>query len=470
MTQPQTGKAKRSVAILTRSVIGVAALLAAVVIAVALMLTAPEPEAGEGEVVATNVPVIELKPVTLGRQWRGLGPARAVDEASVAAQVTAQVIDIPQGIDDGVTVERGQVLARLDPEDFEHQAAITRANLRDIAARLEQLDTQQARLIERRALEEQLVEIAVSERQRVERLYDSDAAGRQGLDQARRQAIEAQRAMNATLEQLDAIEPRRAQLQAQHAREQASLERALLNVRRCTIRSPIGGMIQSMQVEVGEHVSPGQPVARIVGLSRIEVALSVPASARADLARGDPVTIHDDGGAGRTWEAAIGRILPESDPATRTVTCIIEIEQPDAPATFGTPEGQGLLMPGTFVSAVVTGAEPKPRWVVPRRAVRHDRVLLVRDGVIESRPVRIAFSHEGQIPRFGLSDDQWLVLEADPPPVQAGDWLVVNASPALRDGVRIEPMLVNAEAEEAGATPAESESSRPAADTPGDAS
>jgi len=451
-TQKTQSPPRRWVMALTRWVIGVGAVVLALVIAWVLMRSAPKPEPGEGLTVASRVPVIELRQVALGRQWRGLGTVRAVKEAAVPAEVAAVAQTVPAAIEEGVRVEAGQVLVKLESEDFEHQAAINRANIANLEAQLKQLDLQETRLAERAELERELVEIAAAERDRVERIYESGAAGRQGYDRARRQAIEAQRALTTTLEQLDAIEPRRNQLKAQRLSQQASLELSELNVRRCVIRSPIDGIIQALDVEPGERVAPGQRVAQIVGLVRVEVPLNVPASARTDLTPGDPVLIRSASREDRTWDATVGRILPQDDPSARTATFFATVEQPDAEARFGTPEGATLLLPGAFVRGTLTSDDPRPRWVVPRRSVRHDRVLRVRDGVIETCEVDVAFSFEGRLPQLGIPDDQWVVLREGAAPFAPGDRIVVNVAATLKDGARIEPLVLSEQAKTGSTT------------------
>ncbi len=431
------------VARVTRWSVGIGSLVAALLIAAVLTRTAPSPQPGEGAVIATKVPVIELQTVMIGRQWRGLGTVRAIDQAAVPAEVAAVVQRIAEGIDEGMRVEAGQVLVELNTDDFEQQAAIARANIAALEAQINQLDAQEARLKERSEIEKQLMAIAEEERERVQRIYESGAAGRQGYDRARQAALESERAVNATLEQLDAIGPRRTQLQAQVLSQKASLEIADLNLRRSIIRSPINGIIQALDVKLGERIAPGQRVAQVVGLDRVEVPLNVPSSARSDLSRGDPVLIRSASREDRRWEATVSRILPQDDPVSRTATFFATVEQPDAAARFGTADGASLLLPGAFVSGVVSSDASQPRWVVPRRAVRNDRVLLVQDGMIRSCEVEADFSFEGRFPQFGVTDDQWVALKPGTAPFEPGDQLVVNVTVTLRDGMRIEPLLLH---------------------------
>ena len=437
---PGEKPAHRWIALTTRISVGVGALLVALLITAVLVKTAPQTRPTDTQAQATKVPVIELRRVEVGRQWRGLGTVQPVHKARVPARVSAAVVSIPGGMDAGARARRGDTLVRLDAEDFIQQAEIARQTVADLEARLTQLDVQQKRLDQRRELEEELLTIAVEERQRVERIYESGAGSQQGVDRSRRLAIEADRALSATLEQLETLAPQRSQINAQVASQNASLRLAELAVSRCDVQSPIDGIVQSLDVEVGENLGLGQTVAMVVGLSNVEVPLNVPASARADLALGDPVSLRS-ASEGGPWEARVSRILPQDDPTARTATFFAELTQDNAEQRFGTPAGADLLTPGTFVTGMVTSDTKRPRWAIPRRSVRSGRVLLVRNGVVLSCEVSPDFTYEGNLPGFGIADDQWVVLDDQAVPFTEGDQLILNVSVGLSDGARVEPVV-----------------------------
>jgi multidrug efflux pump subunit AcrA (membrane-fusion protein) len=167
-------------------------------------------------------------------------------------------------------------------------------------------------------------------------------------------------------------------------------------------------------------------VARVVDLRAIEVPLRLPASARAAIAAGDDVLLHATGGSERAWPARVARIAPEDDEMTRTVAIYVEVHQ-DA-------EEPGRLAPGQFVRGTVSSSDVQQRWVVPRRALMGDRILLVNDGRIVSRDIEIDFQIERQLPQLGLADEQWVVLRQ---PLGEGDRVVVNASRGLPDGLAV---------------------------------
>lgn len=61
------------------------------------------------------------------------GAIEAIDKADVAFMVPGRVISVD--VEDGARVQRGQVLARLDPGDYERNVAIAEAQLQEVKAR-----------------------------------------------------------------------------------------------------------------------------------------------------------------------------------------------------------------------------------------------------------------------------------------------------------------------------------------------
>ena len=59
------------------------------------------------------------------------------------------------------------------------------------------------------------------------------------------------------------------------ASAEAGLERASLDVRRLVIDAPFAGVLEDFPVEIGDFVSPGTPVARLLDLDPLVVSFSV---------------------------------------------------------------------------------------------------------------------------------------------------------------------------------------------------
>jgi len=141
----------------------------------------------------------------------------------------------------------------------------------------------------------------------------------------------------------------------------------------------------------------------------------------------------------RAWTSRVARVAPEDDETTRTMIVFAEVAQ--------SPDQPGGLAPGQFVEASVTCSEKSPRWVIPRRSVDRDRMLLVDDGSIVSRGADIEYQVDVRLPEFGVPDREWVVLRE---PLAPGALVVLNPKRSLADGLVVQPVVVGEAVQAAG--------------------
>ncbi len=420
------------VSVITQTVVSAVLLAGAAAVFVVLKNSKPVPPKVDEAPQLRRVEVMNAIAVPVRRQWQGFGTARPLDEADIPAEVTAVVIEIPPGIVEGARVDRGDVFARLEDTDFIVQQQISTQRIKDIDAQLTRLTLEENSWKERVALAEEDVRLAEADFKRVQDALARNAAREREVDQSRQKLMAAIRVEVGAKEQLDSIAPRRTQLEAQRLELDASLRLAAKNVERCTIRSPIAGFIESVDIEIGESLSPGQRVAHVVNVNRIEIPLQLPASARPGVAVGDEVLLAAQGSSPQTWTGQVRRISPSDDQATRTMRVYVELDQdPDDPRS---------LAPGRFVQGTVISQRAELRYVVPRRSLLGDRLLVIEDGTVHSRPVHVDFHVQGAFSELGVVAEQWAVL-ADP--LAEGSKVVVNAARSLPQGLRVEPISLN---------------------------
>jgi len=436
-TASDTPAAASPVALVTRGVLAVLLLVAGAGVFSALKSTAPEAKVSTDRQVM-RVGVFEPRVVPVRRQWRGYGVAAPLDSADIPARVTAVVRTIEDGALAGQPVAKGQLLVRLDDEDFRREVEIATQHLYELEAQLKSLAIEEKKIGERLALETEDMALSEAELTRAKELRAANVATRREVDAATRDTIMARAKVLQLAEARDKIVPRRLQLLAQQKRLGSALKIAELSASRCQIRSPIAGVLQSVDVEIGENIAAGSRVARVVSLARVEVALRLPAAAQPDLRPGDPATLSSTGGLDRSWDATIARLAPVQDADGRSVTVFVEIEQAGAAARYLQDGGAGLLLPGAFVAGSARGHATHERWVVPRRAVSAGRVIAVDHGLAKSTPVEADFTIEASLPTTGLDDRQWVVLAAGTD--LSGRVLLVNASRAVADGQPVEPV------------------------------
>ena len=426
------------VSVITQTVVAVVLLGIAALVTAVLINTRPVPEAADEAIPPRRVAVMKALAVPVRRQWQGFGTAAAMDSADVPAQVSAIVNSLPPNIAEGAEVAKGDVIAQLDKSDFVQQQQIIAQRINEIQAQLSQLDLEEQSLKERVDIFRKETELAQRDLERVIDAFQRDGANQREVDRVEQDLKVRQRLETFAGEELAKIDPRRNRFNAQRLGLESEATVAELNVQRCTIRSPLDGYIQNVDIEPGERVSPGQRVARVVNLRRIEVPLQLPSSARPSLALGDQVLLIARSEAQQQWQGQVRRIAPEDDSSTRTMAVYVEVEQD--------PHDRALLPPGKFVQGTVVADHAERRYVVPRRALVGDRLLTIEDNIVRSLEVRVDFHVQGEFPELGVVAEQWAVLAE---PLPDGMLIVVNAARSLPDGIEIEPISLNGQDESA---------------------
>lgn len=420
--------AERNVAlsVVTRVVVCAVVLAFSAAIFWVLFDTKPEPSETDRGNALPRVVVMRADPVALQRPWTGYGSAEAMDSADVPARVTAVVVEVPPEIVAGRSVRAGQLLARLDESDFLRQVEISTETIKQLDAQLAQIEVEEQSWRQRMTLAEEDRRLARNDLERVQRALEAGAAKEREVDQANQTLMAAERVLIAAQEELSKVPTRKAALAGQRGRESALLKQAQENLERCRIVSPLDGVLAAVDVELGENVMAGQRIARVVNLDHVEVILRLPAGARRDVHIGDAVQLEATGPRPQSWSASVTRIAPVDDEATRTMTVFVELRQEGA--------NEALLPPGKFVQGTVTCGQSQPRTVVPHRAVLNERLLVVEDGVLQSRDAVVDFQMQGELPQTGLPDRDWSVLRD---PLPAGALVVVDAAGGLAPGMAV---------------------------------
>ncbi|MFN9076423.1 MAG: efflux RND transporter periplasmic adaptor subunit [bacterium] len=402
-------------------------------------LVASKPEAARNPQAAApqRVSVLEVRPLEIERFVRGYGTARALDSADVPARVGAVVESISPKFAPGSRVAKGDTLITLDRSDFLEQVTMAEQAIRALDSQAALLDAQERAALASAELARADRDLAATDLARVEKAAADGAAQPREVDRARQALIAASRAAVIAEDAVAQIAPRRASLAAERASNQSTLELARLSADRCTVVAPIDGVVQTADLEVGESVAPGQKIARIVNLEKVEVPLRIPASSRALAPVGAKaaVTARADG---RVFAGTVARVAPEDDPNSRTATVFIEIAQ--------SADRTDVLAPGAFVEAKLLTGGSAPRIAVPRRAIRDESIAVVESGRVRMRRISIDFPFAGTPDGAELADVDWAVLADELAP---GTLVVIDGSRSLVEGQVIEPIPVHADAAKA---------------------
>jgi len=408
--------------------VGIAVLGACLVAFQILKSNRPQPAQVQDRADSRLVQTMAARIEPVQRTFQGYGTTAAERSATVAAQVTAQVIDRPESARVGEWIREGEILVQLETDVFRERERSASSSVSALEADLDSLDVELESAQERLELSDLTIELIDNEIADVVSAVERGGARQVEVDRLRRQknALELER--ESLRQIIDGIPSRRASLRSRIAAQQAELALARIDLGRASVVAPITGFIAELYVDTGDAVSPGAPVARIVDLRLMEVPLRVSASASTQLQRGDLASVRASS-ATRTYEGIVRRISPEIDPDSRTITVYVEIEQSvDTEAPMNPAD---LLLPGQFVSGEIVSESSLQAILVPRIAVRADRVMVIDpdSGTAQPRTAKVEFYSERE--ETGGTRSQWAVLRAEPG--RLPDWM----PPALREGEMI---------------------------------
>lgn len=192
---------------------------------------------------------------------------------------------------------------------------------------------------------------------------------------------------------------RSAAMKEADARVQAARERirqAEQNIAHTEIRAPFNALVDSRLTELGQYLSPGMGIARLLGTDRAEIRLPVSATDAGflDAQSTEPVWLVAQLGASQyRWAGRLARVEQRVDAQTRVFPVIVEVDFPyDA-----VRHGRALPL-GLFVEAALPGQPVTDAIALPRTAL-HDgnSVFVFVDGYLHRRLVRVARLDEEQL-------------------------------------------------------------------------
>lgn len=347
---------------MNRRDLGTTSALAALVASGTLALAGCAKEAPQPEPVRPVLSTVVQPALLSGAIAAYAGEVRARYENDLAFRIGGKVV--ARLVEVGSTVRRGQVLARLDPQDVRLQADSAQA----------QLASAEADLTWTRA-----------ELERYRTLRDKSFVSAAVLDQ-KQQAF-------------DAAQARTRQMRAQLAVSQNQSGYA-------TLVAETDGVVTAVNIEPGQIVSAGQPVLRVARPSEKEVVISVPERRIDELRQATTMGVVLWSDQSRRYPARLRELAPNADAATRTFTAKVTIGQADESIKLG------------MTANVLLGNETAtPRIVVPLSAIGDQDgkpVVWVVDAQTEQvspRSVQLgAYREDGAVLDDGLSGGERIVI------------------------------------------------------------
>lgn len=283
------------------------------------------------------------------RSWTYVGTVEPRYQSDLAFRVAGKVVS--RLVEVGDRVEKDEVLARLDPADFELALAAQTAELSAATTARDE---------------------AIASLGRYEVLFKQGHVSKAALDQRISAAAEARSRVD------------RAQRNVELARNQLAY---------AVLVSDAEGVVTALPVEAGQVVAAGQLVARVARLDFIEVEVALPEQ-KLEQVRGAIAEVEIWGTGNARLSATLREVAPDADPVSRTFRARFAINDPSRASTLGRTATVHLsahsaekiaVLP---LSAIFNDGSGTVAWVVsadgtratPRKvtvqALERDRVLV----------------------------------------------------------------------------------------------
>jgi multidrug efflux system membrane fusion protein len=364
---------------------------------------APPAQAG-GPAIAVDATAVKRADVPV--YLEGLGTIQAFNTVTVTARVDGELQKL--GFTEGQMVNKGDLLAQIDPRPF--QAALGQA----LAAK---------------AKDEAQLQSAKADLERYQLLAPENLASKQTLD--------AQLALASGLE-------------AQIKGDQASIDNARTQLQYTTITSPIQGRTGIRRVDVGNNVH-ATDTAGIVVVTQMQ-----PISLIFTLPEDSLETIGSALGAGQVTVAAMSR-----DGGTELDRGTVALVDNQIDQTTGTirvkavfPNAQSKLWPGQYIDARVLVRTDKGALTIPTAAVQRGpngvfAYVVKPDYTVEVRPLKVGVeSGSVTVVQDGVRDGE-RVVTTNQYRLQPGAHVKINPS----EGPGGQPSPAVASQPAAGASP-----------------
>lgn len=313
----------------------------------------------------------------------GTGSAQSRYEVSITPQVKGRVSKLAPQMVAGGTFQKGELLFAI--EDVDYQLAIAHAQATLAQAELELLRN------------ENLADLARKEWHSLNSESDLEP------------------------NPLVVYEPQLKSARALRDAAQANVKQAELNLQRTRVFAPFDCYVRSEQLEIGQFLNAGAPVATVAGIDQIEIVVPLPLEEivwiqvprKGTKQRGSLAKVELQSG-GRTfhWQGEITRSLGEIDPRNRMARVVVTVNDP---FTEDTEKANLLndLLPGMFVNVQILGEELSDIISVPRGAMHDNDTIWVIDDEnrLHIREVDILRRERDEVLiRSGLDANEKIVL------------------------------------------------------------
>ncbi len=296
------------------------------------------------ERVGVPVEVSEVQTRTLEETVQAIGSLEPEEKVVLRPEIAGRIVQI--NFTEGDRVEAGQMLYQIEAKKLHHQYLSVRSTLKGARAKLANVRKKYNRY-------KQLFKRGLASKQRLDDLKEALKSARSRVDQLNQQL--------------------------QQSRE---------SYQDAKIHAPFTGRAGAIEVDTGNYVSPGDPLASLYKHTRLEAAFTVPEKYIGEIETGQNVRVTVPAHPGITFPGTVTFVSPRITEQSRDLLVKARIKN-----------STHALKPGGFCQVELVTEVRENRPVIPPEAMVPTRtgylVFKVVDGKAEPQEVEVGLRRPG---------------------------------------------------------------------------
>ncbi|GIU06058.1 RND superfamily efflux pump MFP component [Shewanella sp. c952] len=282
-----------------------------------------------------SVQAVEIRPMDFSVSSYGVVAAKY--ETELVSQVNGEIVYLSEKFVRGGFVKKGDILAKIDPSDYDAALIDAQANMASARATLVQ--------------EKAFGKVAEAEWKRIK---------------------------DGVPTELSLRKPQLAQEIAKLNSSEAGLKRAKRNVERTVIKAPYDSLIEARNIGLGSYVSMGTNLGKVLSTGNAEIRLPIADKEIQFLTNkgnnADVILKGNFAGQPQEWKAKIVRSEGVIDSRSRMTYLVAEVADP-----YGLKSNNNELRYGTYVTASIGGVHAGEVTKVARHLVINGQVAVLDD-------------------------------------------------------------------------------------------
>ncbi|MCP3941604.1 MAG: efflux RND transporter periplasmic adaptor subunit [Desulfobacteraceae bacterium] len=295
----------------------------------------------------TNVVTMEIHPGLVMEKISLPGVAKPWISLKLASEVKGKIVS--KMIDQGTRVKKGDILAIIDKRDYQNS-------------------------------------------------YDSAMASYETALTTKKRFTVLSKKQFVTQSQLDDAE-------ARTRTTKAAMDTAKLNLNRCTIRSPMEGMVDRVYIEIGDFLTIGAPVVTILQIDRLKIEVGIPESDVAAVRKLKTFDMTIDALGGQGYSGKYHYLFSTADSMAHLYNLEIKVNNPDH-----------QILPDMFARVNIVKNKDPHGLAVPTYSLvtlnNKTGVFVEKENQVRFRPVTTGFldGWKTQIPKGLLPGENVVVV------------------------------------------------------------